>query len=295
MELLVSIIALTVFLIISLIIVFPEFKELIFGAGEKGQCQFSILIRTMSKELTFGFGEIPAECKANRMTITADRLDKYQTLAKKRIDSYIKNNHPAQSEFPQTTQGRYKWAIERIMANEMVDCYNKGWRGRLDLEGLWAYEFLPGLAGPGEMVCILCTRVKFDKSVRGLFGAQREFEIKPWLDANSREGKTYYTLMTEEQHPLFKGFVRESEFNIDKTEAVVYIAGTWKKAGTLSTYGVGGVAIVDYDKLTTDLGFEEYKKLRLNELLFGIAGYMLPVEIAAKYGETARCTTIIGD
>ncbi|VVB81063.1 Uncharacterised protein [uncultured archaeon] len=301
-ELLVGIIALMAFLVVALVIVYPPIKDWMFGAGQTGQCQFSILLRTISKQMSFGFGEIPAECQMKRITVTDKEIDSYTSLAKNRIASYKAQNNPAQYNFPDTPQSEYNWALEKIVADEMVDCLNKGWRGRLNLEatGLPTDMFKE----LGAQMCILCTRIKFDQTAQNLFG-QKNFTMKPWLDANVKESKTYYNLLTENTDPFYQAFVTYSQFDIRKPTAIVFIAGVEKKEGEFLTDGVGGVGIFNYETLTTDLGFTEYRGIGLDNKAFILIGPQgLAVWGLSSLGvipkninqtATSKCKVIIGD
>jgi len=288
-----------VFLVVALVIVYPPIKNWMFGAGETGACQFSVLLKTMSKQMSFGFGEIPAECKMKRITVTDKEIDAYNSLAKKRIASYKEQNNPAQYDFTDTPESEYTWALEKIVGDEMVDCLNKGWRGKLDLAATGIPTDL--IKELGAQMCILCTRIKFDQTAQDLFG-QKVFAMKPWLDANVKESKTYYTLLTQNIDPYYQTFVTYSEFDIRRPTAIVFIAGVEKKEGEFLTDGVGGVGIFNYDALTTDLEFTETRGIDISNKAFIVispAGWTL-----AKLGvipsnitqtATSKCKVIIGD
>lgn len=305
-SILVSIIALTFTLVVLLVVVFPPFRALVLGTSETGQCQFSVLLSSLAKKISFGFGDIPPACKMKRMTITPDDLERYERLASRTTERFEELGlTKAVSEFPDTEYGHLKWALHRVIANEMIDCYNKGWRGQMDLKASgWPTDILEET---GAYLCILCTRIKFDQDLRNLFGARRTFYMDTWLKANNREGKTYYQLITEGVTPFFRGFVDQANFNIDKNQAVIFIAGINKEKGDLGTTGTAGVGIFEYDKLTTDLGFDEVRKIDrgtsvvLGAVLFGplgaIGAALAPgdAEDIELSRETAYCATIIGD
>jgi len=242
-------------------------------SGTKGQCQMAALKYTGQKYLSAGFKAAEARCKADTPTIEVKDLDALKSRAETAIDRYISEGSPAADYFSQTEQSRYEWALDKIMADELVNCFGKGWRGWLDLQGTTTGNIL--LAETGAQVCILCSRVKFSPEVRDIFGSTTEFDLRPWLDANNKEGKTYYALLTQGVDPSYQ-FLDKS-FDISTSKAVLFVAGTTKEAFAL-TQAKGGVGIFDYDSITSDLGWEEWIQR---------AG----VVTTAK----AKCRVIIGD
>ena len=253
-ELLVGIIALLATFVVLLTIVYPPVKNALFGTGETAECQFSILLSSVTKTLTFGFGDIPAECKMKRMTITDKHIEQYQNYGKKATDRYRKQNVPAQSDFPQNKEGINRWAFSKIIADEMVDCYNKGWRGGIDLTATgWPTDIIG--KETGAFLCILCTRILVDDTAQQMLG-DNFIKIGPWLDANNKEGKTYMALLTEGTHTSYQSFVKYSWIELDRPTAVTFLAYVGKDVGDLTTHEVtGGVALLPYETLTKDIGF----------------------------------------
>jgi len=222
-------------------------------SGTKGQCQVAALKYTGQKYLSAGFKAAEARCKADTPTIELKDLDALKARAKSAIDRYVSEGSPAAAHFSQTEQSRYEWALDKIMADELVNCFGKGWRGWLDLKGTTTASFM--LRETGAKLCILCSRVKFSQEVRDIFGSTTEFDLRPWLDANNKEGKTYYALLTQGVDDLSKTFL-DPPFYISTSQAVLFVAGTSKDPFAL-TQGQGGVGIFDYNSITSDLGFWE--------------------------------------
>jgi len=132
---LVSTIAAVAVLTVILIFLAPKITDILMGAGEQAQCQFSLLLSKTAETVTFGFGkEVPVECKTTRKTITQNDLARYTGLATQAI-----SNYPSSSEagkiFTNDQQGKDKWALAKIIANDMKSCYDRGWRGKLNICG----------------------------------------------------------------------------------------------------------------------------------------------------------------
>lgn len=278
-SLLTQLVAGAVTLIILLIIGWTVYTLLSKGALA-GQCKEAVLLYSGSKVITAGFGEgKQGKCVADRPTITAKELDDLTDMAQRAIGRYIKTDSPAASYFSLTAQSLYEWSLEKIMADQMARCQDTAWYGGLDIQRNNKLSAM--LAGPGSYLCVLCARVKFGQSVIDIFGSQDIFVMKPWLDANNKFGKTYTAFLTENIDPWYQQYVvNRARFNISRTAAVVFVAGTKVESGTPFAQAKGGVGIFDYNTLTSNLGWNEYSALG-------------PVKTSAEV--PAKCVVIIGD
>ncbi|MBW2968923.1 hypothetical protein KY314_02300, partial [Candidatus Woesearchaeota archaeon] len=138
----ISLAILAIGLIVLFHVVFPEVKDVIVGEGEKGACEWSLVMHSITKLGDWSL--IPAECRAHRIEIDMDYLSDYHKEAKNRIKTYI-NNKDKYAEIlhffnnPNDELQLNEWALNRIIAKETKDCWEKVFKGKLPLfeSGWW--------------------------------------------------------------------------------------------------------------------------------------------------------------
>ncbi len=289
--LLVSIAALMAFLVVTLVIVWPVLKDALFGAGEEGQCQFSLLLSTKLKGLTFGAADLPAECTMIRKTVTLADLQKYvpaaRALREKERAEAVAENPELFAELGESSPAVYDfldnfWALKKVIAEEMVGCMSKGWKGKLDLQGSAGIAsqikeaVKAGLAvdGPQNLACLACSRLTFDQNVIQMMenpplGEKiTSVRMEYWLKSSSYKDETYYAELTDEVDEFYHGLL-DYDIVLRERPTVLFVG---------DIYGKGGLVVAPYDKLTTDLGFN----YRENSAL-------------GTRGGRAKCISIIGD
>jgi hypothetical protein len=242
---LVGVIAVVAALTVTLIMVVPKLTDVLFTSGEQSQCQFNLLLSKTAETATFGFGkEMPVDCKTTRKTITQNDLARYTALASQAIEKYPPNSAAAK-EFPLTQEGKDKWALANIIANDMKSCYDRGWRGQLDLGSVPGVKGAVGgaLGTLGEdYLCILCTRYTFDQYTSTI----PSFPIKPWLEQNVVQDRTFYDYLKKDDNDQFaKTSIARSYITPKEPLTVMFVA---------DTNGQGAVLITPYSKLTSKLG-----------------------------------------
>ncbi len=242
---LVGVIAVVATLVILLITVMPQLIEILYSSGEQSQCQFNLLLSKTAESVTFGFGkEMPVECKTTRKTITQNDLARYTALASQAISKYPPNSDAAK-EFTDTQEGKDKWALANMIANDMKSCYDRGWRGQLDLGSVSGVKGAVGgaLGTLGEdYLCILCNRYSFDDYVSTI----PSFPIKPWLEQNVVQERTFYDYLRKDDKDDFaKTNLYRSYVTTKDPLTVMFVA---------DTNGQGSVLLAPYSKLTSKLG-----------------------------------------
>lgn len=240
-----GIIAIVSTLVVILIFVTPKIVELITGSGQQAGCQLSLLISTTAEKATWGFAkDVPVECKTERKTITQNDLAKYASFASKATSLYPSDSVAAK-EFPNTQEGKDKWALANIVANDMKKCYDRGWKGQINLGSV------PGIKGVigGAMdtlgtdyLCILCTRYTFDSKVSAI----QSFPIQPWLEQNVVQERTFYDYLMNGSDDVFaKTNLARSYVKTNEPLAVLFVA---------DSKGQGGVLATSYSSLTKKFG-----------------------------------------
>lgn len=239
---LVGVIAVVAALTVTLVMVVPKLTEVLFTSGEQSQCQFNLLISKAAETATFGFGkEMPVECKTTRKTITQNDLARYTALASQAIGKYPPNSLIA-VDYQNDQQGRDKWALANIIANDMKSCYDRGWRGKLEIGNLPTIRRLSTFEKKTDYLCILCTRYLFDDYTSNL----PEFSIRSWLENNVVQSKTFYDYLTNDNSNTFaKANIARSEITPKKPMVLMYVA---------DSAGQGAVSLAPYDQITTNLG-----------------------------------------
>ncbi|HLC33040.1 MAG TPA: hypothetical protein VJJ82_04390 [Candidatus Nanoarchaeia archaeon] len=197
---LVEIIAVVAALVIILVVIWPVLKTALFDTGQQGVCNWSFLVSKFGAKV---FQDIPPACQAHRFSVTPALLQQQIPLAEKAIKNYQKTlNIPANQWFSE--QNKAEWALDSIMARELVDCSDKVLRGKFTLfQGGWITS---------KTACVICARVTFDNTLpfqelrltQGQIGS-----LDTWLKVNNYKGSTYYDYLSEgfKTKPVYTQFV----------------------------------------------------------------------------------------
>ena len=197
---LVEIIAVVAALVVILVVIWPVLKTALFDTGQQGVCNWSFLVSKFGAKV---FQDIPPACQAHRFSVTPALLQQQIPLAEKAIKNYQKTlNIPANQWFSE--QNKAEWALDSIMARELVDCSDKVLRGKFTLfQGGWITS---------KTACVICARVTFDNTLpfqelrltQGQIGS-----LDTWLKVNNYKGSTYYDYLSEgfKTKPVYTQFV----------------------------------------------------------------------------------------
>jgi hypothetical protein len=240
---------LLVMAIAILLIVFPAVKYKILEQSEAGLCEWSLVMHSISKLGDWSL--IPPECRAHRIEITMGHLELHKTEAKERIKTYhnpktrAKYTDDIRAAYPNPDKDIYwqEWALNKMIAEEMKNCWQKVFKGRLPLFNQWwklysfpweekkitdgpaAFKFFAGEVLQAPVNCIVCSRIKFGDNVKRKFGASTTIDsLDVWLKNNYPRfgGESYYEILTEGQSELKGLFVPKYEFSMDEPLAVLY-------------------------------------------------------------------------
>ena len=181
----VELIAIAAALVVMLAVIWPVLKEALFEAGEKGECEFSVLISGLAKQGSLGTIEVPPECKMRLITIDKAAIAPFISAASATIQQYKQKGSAAYEWFKEGNEE--EWVIDSIIAKELADCSDKVLHGKLDL--------FKGNVASKKGSCIICSRIKFGtdlplykiKTQSGFVGS-----LNGWLVHNNIQGQSYY-------------------------------------------------------------------------------------------------------
>ena len=130
--------------LVAFLLMVPSFKNLLFEAGEKGQCQWNVLVSSLTRTPGLGFENIPVECKAEYINVSLEDLQDNYALASQAFKKYEANAKnplyaPMHEKFNDVNSEAQlaEWSANKIVADEIVDCWDKVWQGQLPLFDSW--------------------------------------------------------------------------------------------------------------------------------------------------------------
>ncbi len=250
----IALVILVLGILVLFLVVYPDVKELLVGEGEKGACEWSLVMHSITK--IADWSAIPAECRAHRFEVDLKYLQRYHTEAKKRIDVYEADADKYQLMLEELEKSKQKigndpdpnyllneWALNKIVAEEMKDCWQKVFMGELPLFDQWwdfySWEkemptrtkdrfssFIGNFEGPPTN-CIICSRIKFSPDLVNYFKRHNKVNIDSidtWLKNNhpAWEAASYYKFLIQGQSELKSFFTPDYSYSIDKPLAVLY-------------------------------------------------------------------------
>lgn len=298
--------------LVMLLIVYPQVKESLEKQSEKGACEWSLVMHSIAKLGDWSL--IPAECRAHRIEITMNDLKRYEKEAKKRIDLYHKNLDKygdVADVFKNPDKDIYwmEWSLNKIVATEMKDCWEKVFKGKLPLFDKWwtlyswgphkspdsgpvaAKLWLIGKIHQAPVNCIICSRIRFSDDVKQEFIKNNRGSIDSlnvWMKYNypMTGGRSYYEILTEGQSELNGIFAPNYVFSVYSPLAVLYEKIYYYHGADVSITGIWDT-ITPYEN---DNGEVNYLKLvpYTQERLVG------PLENAdGSYSGNEGCTFIL--
>lgn len=198
---LVMMISLLVTAVIFLIILFPQWKSTAEKSTDSStECSTDLLLRSIVKKVSFGYGDVPIKCELKRVTVDEKTIEKWQPLAKQATKYYSQQNSEIQNIYPDDVLGQRKWALSKIVADELVNCHKKGWEGKLNIQQTGLLELYPEQGN----LCLYCARIEYNEKVRDM---NMQIDLYPWLENNLVGQRTYYD------------YLSASLFSIDELEA----------------------------------------------------------------------------
>jgi hypothetical protein len=218
--------AITVIIILVSTGFLGRFEKKAEAAEEKGECNWAIMSAGLRKAGTLSIAEgIPEGCKTRIVTVTMESIRKHQIYAKNRLETMRKDKayesvaayflHPPTGVSEEQLVNEF--ALNRIVAGELEECWTRVWRGKMPLFDEWwrlydcidsksgrsvpcsklqdfAISAIP-LYGAWETItggikfnrvptnCYKCAHIKFDKEIRNYFNRPIT-SLREWLAIN---------------------------------------------------------------------------------------------------------------
>ncbi len=280
---------------VSFYFIAPVVIDLLKEKGYIGTCEVSVVLNSMSKQTSVAgvklIPELPIKCRPVRETISKTSLQKYDALAKQVLNRQIGTEGSVET--------RTDWALKKSVADQIMSCYDRGWRGNLDLVG--AGWFDSKVSEPEKQLCLLCARLRTDPAVKAVLGGADYVKLSEWLKLNNYEAKSYYDILTSDVTPFQKEIIDNYVFDLNNPVAVLFVAGVEKDAVSGKSVSRGQVMLVKYEDISTNLGFAN-KGPSFNPFWLGPQlGALSYVLQESKYtfdpdnDNLAYCAAIIGD
>jgi hypothetical protein len=237
-------IVLVVFLVVFLG-VFPVFQQKLEAAQQTSACEWSVLLSALRKGGSAGIAEgIPEGCHTKIMKVTMDDLKKRQAYARKRIAAYA--SQPQYQGIVQTfvndnENTLNEFAVDNIVADEMVSCWDKVYKGKMPLFDEWwrlytvpwaqtendpkkAVDTFADSFGRAPVNCILCANIQFDNTVLSTLPKDIN-SLEEWMSINpvQRTGTDYLTYILDGQPK--QGVLNRQPYRIKMSEqglAIIY-------------------------------------------------------------------------
>jgi len=255
---LVKILAVVIVLVVFILII-PSFRQVLEGAVQTGECQWDMLFSALMQAGSMGLGgssELKS-CRARYVNITMDDLYAYQLEAAQRMKVYRKNpklyddiiaqGFGISEDDPSYYDKQLEWAMNKIVADEMLKCWNKVWQGNLPIFDQWwnlvDFTFFgllesdkPKLEnikkadlgifttyGPPTF-CIICARIQFGRDVRMKFKNKPITSLMAWMSDNPAPDskQSYLKELLEGQTIPSKLFLHRYVYAVDEPYAIVF-------------------------------------------------------------------------
>lgn len=227
---LVEILSVTAALLVLLMLVWPALREVLFDTGTKGECQFSLTVSSLSSLAGTEIGSCPTE----KVKIGNAEINRYLPLAERQVNEYHKN--PSQEiaqQYPLNPTGYKQWAMDKIVADQLVDCWEKVVFGKF-LPKKWTNVLKE------DVICVICSTINFQKDLPfeittavqdknwinkinepGNPSLKPGF-LMPWLKNNYYQGQTYFDYIMRPMKPF--PFDDNPSYDTEKRQAVVFWA-----------------------------------------------------------------------
>lgn len=250
--------------LVALVLVVPHFTKQLFAAGEKGECQWSVLVSALTRTPGLSLENIPISCKANYMNMTLEDVQANYKTAVKAIKGY-KDKGPEYNDIYKifntlnSENQLAEWSTNKIIADEMVSCWDKVWKGQMPMFDEWwkiigyskssadaeTLSKAQGLPGKEEEMrwyhyaylwnlqwkspptfCIICARIKFGKDLPWALGKNDVDSLATWMMFNQvpRTNANYFEYLLSEDMKKTPALFRSHAIKYDvlKPYAVIY-------------------------------------------------------------------------
>ncbi len=293
-----------------LVIVVIEFGEVLQEKATKRNCQWNLLISSLTKSPILSTETIPPDCKMVTKEITLEELENKKKSNKKEIERF--NAKYEDSKYVNfhldIDRELLEYEMDRIIANEIKDCWEVAWMGQMPIFKEWwslidcekeektgeykcncvkgkECKFIPGLIEKVQFwnndfttppaFCLLCSRIKFDDKLKETFKEKEITSLPEWMQKHpvvvDPQRRSYYEYTKDDVNMGI--FFPEYIYEVDEPLAVVYARVNVYKPIQYGEQVLKWIGIMDPDKI--------HKPINILSL-------MLYSEVSEK------CTYIIG-
>jgi len=197
-----AVLLIVVFVMLGLI---PGFTQKLQAAESASTCSWSILLASVQKLGSAGIAQgIPEGCKAIMVNVSMKDIEKNQRLASNRISEFMNKPDIYKSQYFTNTNKETinEFALDKIIADELVDCWEKVFKGKMPLFDNWwrLYDwkgsspqsgpeavtawFLPGTIRGPPVNCVICSRITFSDEVISQFKQKQIISLENWMSLN---------------------------------------------------------------------------------------------------------------
>jgi hypothetical protein len=195
-----AVLLIVVFVMLGLI---PGFTQKLQAAESASTCSWSILLASVQKLGSAGIAQgIPEGCKAIMVNVSMKDLEKNQRLASNRISEFMNKPDIYKSQYFTNTNKETlnEFALDKILADELVDCWEKVFKGKMPLFDEWwrLYSWKEGNPGSGPVAlqvwnvqvhgppvnCVICSRITFSDEVISQFKQKQIISLEEWMSLN---------------------------------------------------------------------------------------------------------------
>lgn len=218
----IELVALVISFGLLIAILVPQITKWVYEESETSLCEWSIVVGAIARPL--GKEVISPECKARKINISTTDLQPYLSEAEQTINKWKSDERYSRmlEEFPEATiKNEYKYALNKLVANELSNCWNKVLRGRLAMFDKW-YNKIDFIKGDypeyaedyvsktnlllidvwgAPKFCIICSNIKFNEDLKDL-GLPANIDLTKWLQHTTYEKdkkKTIYGYLYDGQ------------------------------------------------------------------------------------------------
>lgn len=221
---------------VLLVLFIPQLYTWITTSTEQVVCEWSIVAGAIARPL--GKELISPECKARKVSISTKNLQQFLGEAETTINKWLKDEKyvAIRDQFPEANlQNKYKYALNKLVAREMTNCWEKVLRGKLPMFDEWYNKIdLFGSDYPeyaekyidkvnafvkiwgAPTFCIICSNIKFEDDLASL-NLPKNIDLTKWLQhmPYKKSSKSIYEYLYEGQTKPSQ--LTEIEYNYDLT------------------------------------------------------------------------------
>jgi len=247
------------------VVFIPKIVKYFKDKGESGVCEWSIALNAFKKSFLLGAEKIPPNCKAKVLQINQTVLESKKKKAQKDLGFFRKDaRYKDTIRYFNSTSNHinYEYSLDGIIADELVDCWSKVWRGKVSVFDEWwniiecctkfdenkncietepctsnlivggaiplyaAYEYVVGdvVIKEPPVFCIICSRIIFNDDLQNLGLPSKITSLNEWMYLNRMKATSdnYYEYLSEGQTIAGRLTKQKYDFSPNADYAIVY-------------------------------------------------------------------------